>query len=326
VDPKKDRGLYGFGASIYKRLLLNRRQFRLDRQQYEFSANGYGGLMQLIVEKTYNTQRQKLGKINFDEIEFIINDTVALLLEYLTSNPNDERVKKAVSLLQIQKSKYKPDEDNFEFKKQIIGETKCQNQLVIRANSRKELLNTITELSDILLKPFHQTPTQEAFQQEQYNEMSSYIRVRTTKNIILQKNSMPTSETYCLVGDEKISPIAWIYNALGMEQTATRNIQKALEYFEKALNHSPDYSFATYNIATCYAMLGNFEAALPHFEKAAKYYPYDNDIQNDLMYCKQQTGNTVTSQRGNYANQRTGCLFTILGFIVIGLTTFLLLL
>ena len=198
VDPQRNRGLYGFGASIYKRLLINRRQFRLDRQQYEFSANGYGGLMQLIVEKSYNTQRQRLGKVNFDEIEFVIKDTIALLNEYLTSNPNDERVKKAVSLLQIQKSKHKPNEHNFEFKNKIIGETKCQNQLVIKANNRKELLNTITEFSDILLKPFHKTPTPEAFQQEQYNEMSLYMRVRHSKNIILQKNSMPTSETYCL--------------------------------------------------------------------------------------------------------------------------------
>lgn len=111
VDPKKDRGLYGFGASIYKRLLLNRNLFRLDRLEYEFSANGYGGLMQLIIDKTFKTQRQTAGNLNFDEIEFVINDAVSILSEYLKYNQNDERVKKAVELLKNQKQKYEPQND-----------------------------------------------------------------------------------------------------------------------------------------------------------------------------------------------------------------------
>ena len=128
-----------------------------------------------------------------------------------------------------------------------------------------------------------------------------------------------------LVGDENLSPVAWIYNALGMEQTAIKNIPKACEYFEKALNLSPSYSYATYNIATCYAMLSNFDAALPYYEKAAEYYPNDTDIQSEYIYCKQQVGNSFNSQRGSYSNQRGGCLFTILGFITVGLISFFLL-
>lgn len=426
VDPKKDRGLYGFAASIYKRLLLNRNLFRLDRLEYEFSAIGYGGLMQLIIDKTFKTQRQTAGNLNFDEIEFVIKDAVSILSEYLNSNPNDERVKKAVELLKKQKQKYTPQNDlptdmkdyasqvikynpidfaegspfynpeddnpprcrscgsnniyfylannqrfwtcddcgrlsgknasynsesaipspendpyyqkgmdeltgkinyDFRFINRLLGETRCHNQIMVSVKNQNELFEIVGTLKEILLIPFENTPSVENFHSESQRELMMVNQLYASgKNVSLHLNHGYSQNTYCLVGNSAITIQAWIYNSLGMEQTAINNLSKAMEYFNLALNDSPDYSFAVYNMATCLAMTSNLKKALQYYEKAHEYYPYDRDIANELMECRQSVQGSMEFPSINTSGQGVGCLFTCLVLILLNVASLVLIL
>jgi tetratricopeptide (TPR) repeat protein/ribosomal protein L37AE/L43A len=300
VDPSKDRGLYGFGASIYRRLLVNRKKFRLSRQLYEFCAVGYGGLMQLILFRILNKMKgESSGRVHFDEIAFIVDDSIALLSEYLKFNPNDERVKKTIDILKETMQKYSGASktslkkgNNFnliDYKKRIVGETRCQNQIVLNTNNQNELFEIIEKLSDILLIPFKKSLNPSEFNTETQKEFLLVQRFfRRGGKVSIYPNNIPAQNSFCLVGKDEITASAWVNNALGMEQTTIPNINKAFQYFSNALKESPDYSFAIYNIATCYAMKGELQEAVKYFEKAHKIYPADNEIYNELIQCKQE--------------------------------------
>ena len=125
AEPSKDRGLYGFGASIYRRLLQNRRSFRLDRQLYEFCANGYGGLMLKIVGNIGKNMEAKLGRVEVNEVAFIIEDAITILREYLSVNQHDDRVRNCVGHL----------EETLTRMKQGIGKPKVPSKPRVRTAS-----------------------------------------------------------------------------------------------------------------------------------------------------------------------------------------------
>jgi len=104
TDPAKDRGLYGFGASIYRRMLRGHRRenrtFRLNRQMYSYCANGYGGLMLMIVARMGKDMESALGRVDVDEVAFIFEDAVGLLKEYSEKNEDDDRVRNCIGQLE----------------------------------------------------------------------------------------------------------------------------------------------------------------------------------------------------------------------------------
>jgi len=103
TNPSKDRGLHGFGASIYRQLLVNRKKYRLSRQLYGYCANGYGGLMLLIISNIGKRAEKIPGNLIFNEVDFILDDSISLLTEYLDTN----RVQGCVGQLDEIRSKTK---------------------------------------------------------------------------------------------------------------------------------------------------------------------------------------------------------------------------
>ncbi|MCF7859123.1 MAG: hypothetical protein K9N07_07355 [Candidatus Cloacimonetes bacterium] len=96
ADPAKDPGLYGFGASIYERVLVNKDKYRLDRQMYSYCANGYCSLMMLNITRINKGLVRKHKYLFKSEMEFILRKPIHLLEKYLEINPNDTRVKDSV--------------------------------------------------------------------------------------------------------------------------------------------------------------------------------------------------------------------------------------
>ena len=335
TDPNKDKGLYGFGASIYRMLLINRKKLRVDRQQYEFCANGYGALMQLIFAKILNVQNNTIGKIQISEIEFILDDVIAVLSLYLKINPNDVRVNKAVEIFKEQKRNYSDHSDHMPGNsvthetitpgRRVIGETKCHNQIVIVPKDQNELFEIINELSGILLEPFINEPQPYQYQAELQNEFMQVQQLYARgKNISINQNQGSSKSTYCLIGDKPLTAWAWIYNALGMEQTFINNIDLATNYFYKALKDSPGYSFAIYNIATCLAMKGQYNEALNYYEEAYRYYPSDTGIYRELIECRKEIQRDGNIRNHSSSNPGSGCLVSTTSFILIILSILIL--
>jgi hypothetical protein len=133
AEPSKDPGLHGFGASIYERLLINRKKFRLDRLLFRYCANGYAGLMTLIISKIGQNMERKFGYVLQSEINFILDKPITLLNEYLELNSNDNRVKENLDFL-------------YEVKKKANGENKTGRKITNMKPikfSFKKILNLI---------------------------------------------------------------------------------------------------------------------------------------------------------------------------------------
>ncbi|MCF7859124.1 MAG: tetratricopeptide repeat protein [Candidatus Cloacimonetes bacterium] len=299
VDPNLDRGLYGFAASIFRRLSLYKNQLKLDRTLYEFSTNGYGALMQKILYKIISGMKEIDGNVEINEISFIFEDSISLLSDYLEINPNDSRVLKTIELLNTTITKYKnniktnrnTNKQSFTLSNitQVIGETRCQNQIVITSKNQAQIIEIVEDLSEILLTPFKKSLDPNELMIEKQKEYQIIMKLYGQGGqVSIYYNNVPAQNTFCLVGNESISALSWIFNALGMEQTTIPNINRALQYFKQALEESPDYSYAIYNIATCYVMKGEFREAVHYYEKAHNIYPDDAEIYNELMQCRSE--------------------------------------
>ena len=78
-----------FGVSIYQRLLNNPGKFRLERQLYDGCANGYCGLMILIVSRIGEQVEKKHRRLIHEGFEFIV-DTIKILEKYLSKHQNEK--------------------------------------------------------------------------------------------------------------------------------------------------------------------------------------------------------------------------------------------
>ena len=99
-EPTRDRGLYGFGASIFRRLILNREKSRLNPELYQSTARGYGALMLMIIARIGTEMESLIGRVEVEEVDFIIIDTISLLNKYLNTNRNDEIVRRCIGQLE----------------------------------------------------------------------------------------------------------------------------------------------------------------------------------------------------------------------------------
>ena len=66
----------------------------------------------------------------------------------------------------------------------------------------------------------------------------------------------------------------------------SKKFEKALEYYNHALNIKPDDVDYLYFVAACHRNLGRFEEAVPNFQKAHEINPEDKNITYQLAVCK----------------------------------------
>jgi tetratricopeptide (TPR) repeat protein len=180
---------------------------------------------------------------------------------------------------------------------QIYGETRCHNQIAIRADSDSELHQILSFLSEILLVPFPITPTHGDFIKAVYKELEKVEEAKRTwgenKVLIIQDHTPTTTMSVvkdnCLVGPSTIHIEAWILNSNGMLMTTDdRLLPQALVKFKQALKLSPDYFDALYNAAACNAKLGNFKEAITYYKEALKLKPEDKDLIRELEMAKNE--------------------------------------
>ncbi|MBW8002790.1 MAG: sulfatase-like hydrolase/transferase [Planctomycetes bacterium] len=73
-----------------------------------------------------------------------------------------------------------------------------------------------------------------------------------------------------------------ILNNLGLSYGHMGQHEKAMEYFDMALEANPDYVGAHYNKAMWFLQIGKFDEAISELEKAQQSMPLDEDIKNAL--------------------------------------------
>jgi tetratricopeptide (TPR) repeat protein len=66
----------------------------------------------------------------------------------------------------------------------------------------------------------------------------------------------------------------------------------AIQYFEKAVEHNPNFTAAFYNLGYTYQVTDQAEKAIPHYEKALELEPYEVRAMSNLAQLYQKTGQT----------------------------------
>jgi protein O-mannosyl-transferase len=81
---------------------------------------------------------------------------------------------------------------------------------------------------------------------------------------------------------EVTGPNAHAYNSIGVALETENRIDEALEYYKKAVNESPGYGTASYNVGRLAEKKGNETAATVFFLRAIRGDPFLPDAHNDL--------------------------------------------
>jgi tetratricopeptide (TPR) repeat protein len=66
----------------------------------------------------------------------------------------------------------------------------------------------------------------------------------------------------------------------------------AIQYFEKAVEHNPQFTAAFYNLGYTYQVTDQPEKAIPNYEKALELQPYEIKAMSNLALLYQKTGQT----------------------------------
>jgi tetratricopeptide (TPR) repeat protein len=138
--------------------------------------------------------------------------------------------------------------------------------------AKEEFLLKIKELKSIDgIKPyeFEMANALEFYYSDQYVEaIAKYLYVlRSFPNDI---SLIKSCDIYCQIG--------FLYALLS-------NYEKALEYYNLALNLMPISSDILYNIGCCYFFTNRFEKAIEHYQKANELNPNDYYTLNNLGNC-----------------------------------------
>lgn len=76
--------------------------------------------------------------------------------------------------------------------------------------------------------------------------------------------------------------LAHFYNNLGAEQLEVAQYEKAIEYFEKAVQTDPEFSYAWSSLGVTYRRLGEFETSEKNHLKALEINPRDASAASNL--------------------------------------------
>lgn len=60
----------------------------------------------------------------------------------------------------------------------------------------------------------------------------------------------------------------------GLDESTKENYDKAVEYFEKAVNEDPEFAFAWDNLGVNYRRLNNYDKAIESYKKSLEIDPY----------------------------------------------------
>jgi len=101
VDPSKDPGMYGAGASIYQLMLKHRGQLRTPRDEHRAVAGVYAALLTKIWANCGSMMESALGAADPEEFNFILTDALPLVEEYAKANPADEKIQESLRVIKM---------------------------------------------------------------------------------------------------------------------------------------------------------------------------------------------------------------------------------
>lgn len=89
-DAARDKGRYGQAASLYHLVLVNRKQLRLPREDWERIVYEYGALvLRLATDAERNARKVLKRAVDPKEYRFIVQDALPLVEQYAAQHPNE---------------------------------------------------------------------------------------------------------------------------------------------------------------------------------------------------------------------------------------------
>lgn len=83
------------------------------------------------------------------------------------------------------------------------------------------------------------------------------------------------------------------YNDLGLAEYKAGNYEKAIKYFNKALEYDGTYKFAIYNIGLCYYYQEKFDEAIEQYSKTIEIDPLYEDAFFNRAFIEYDQGNYI---------------------------------
>jgi len=135
AEPSKDPGRYAASASIFQLLLLNRRELRVPRNEHRFAVASYAALTVQAWSACGIAMEKVNRQGNFEEMNFVVEQAIPLVKEFVQSNPAD---REAAAALENMRNALSTSQSVQEVKGPVIVDNKALASVIQNLGSTDE--------------------------------------------------------------------------------------------------------------------------------------------------------------------------------------------